>query len=194
MKSAVIFSLVCVLLIKGRVVTRSHDTLPLRAVVQELTKQVSANRAEILALKARQQKSETNIAFHAEFSSDPVQLGPLQRLVLDKVVVNFGSGYDATSGHFEAPVSGTYMFVVNFMGDINTYNYVKLILERSVVDYSISHGDGTTWDHAGETIILHLTAGQNVWLQRGNEQAVTKTLRGHHWTTFSGFLIKPDLE
>ena len=83
----------------------------------------------------RSAQAETNVAFHAEFSTDPVQLGPAQRLVLDNVITNAGNGYDAISGQFQAPVSGSYMFVVNFMGDLHTYNYVKILLDGSVMDY-----------------------------------------------------------
>ena len=83
----------------------------------------------------RSAQAETNVAFHAEFSTDPVQLGPAQRLVLDNVITNSGNGYDAISGQFQAPVSGSYMFVVNFMGDLQTYNYVQVLLDGNVVDY-----------------------------------------------------------
>nr|KAG5701225.1 hypothetical protein BaRGS_008601 [Batillaria attramentaria] len=137
-------------------------------------------------------KAQTHIAFHAEFSKDPVPLGPSAPIILDRVVTNVGSGYDAGTGSFRAPTSGTYMFVVNYMGDLNTYMYVNLMVDNDVIDYSISHGDGNTWDHVSESVVLHLAAGQRVWLKRGAEQSVTKSMRGHHWTTFSGFLINAD--
>lgn len=50
------------------------------------------------------------------------------------MVTNTGNGYDAASGQFRVPVSGSYMFVVNFMGDIHTYNYVHMMLDGDLVD------------------------------------------------------------
>ena len=64
-------------------------------------------------------------------------------------------------------------------------------LEDLIHHCSISHADGT-WDHVSETLIMHVKAGQHVWLQRGSDQSVTKSIRGGHWTTFSGFLIRAD--
>ena len=50
------------------------------------------------------------------------------------MVTNAGNGYDAASGQFRVPVSGSYMFVVNFMGEIHTYNYVHMMLDGDLVD------------------------------------------------------------
>ncbi|KAK7489100.1 hypothetical protein BaRGS_00019614 [Batillaria attramentaria] len=166
------------------------------AMVENLAHQVADNNAKITALQtansaleAKLAKLQTSIAFHAEFSKDPVSLGLFSPLILDRAVTNIGHGYDADTGNFRVPVSGTYMFVVNYMGDIHTYLYVFMMVDNHVVDESISHGDGTTWDHVSESVVLHLAAGQRVWLRHANQ---TKSIRGGHWTTFSGFLINAD--
>ena len=42
-------------------------------------------------------------------------MGPVNEhtdIVFDRVVTNIGSGYDAASGRFTAPVNGTYQFNV----------------------------------------------------------------------------------
>ena len=135
-------------------------------------------------------KAQSSIAFHAEFTADPVPLGPQAPLIFDSVSTNVGNGYDAITGNFRAPVSGTYMFVLNYMGDINTQLYVNMYVDNTVVDYSLSHGDGRSWDHVSESLVVHLQPGQHVHLKNGS--AEPKNIRGNHWSTFSGFLIQAD--
>lgn len=109
---------------------------------------------------------------------------------MDRVITNTGSGYDQHTGNFHVPVSGSYMFVVNCMGPIDGYIYVDIVVDDASVDETISHGDTYHWDHVSESIILHLKQGQRVWLKQ-NEN-LTKSIRGSHWSTFSGFLIRAD--
>ena len=134
-------------------------------------------------------KAQTSVAFHAEFTADPVTLGPGAPLILDRALTNLGNGYDVITGTFRAPVSGSYMFVVNYMGDIHSDLYVHMYVDDAMVDYSISHGDGT-WDHVSESLVIHLKADQRVYLKNGSAQQ--KDIRGGHWSTFSGFLIQAD--
>nr|KAG5701223.1 hypothetical protein BaRGS_008599 [Batillaria attramentaria] len=104
----------------------ANDATTLQAAVDSLTQQVTSNNARISALQAdfnakisalessRNAKIaalESDLAFHAEFSEDDVTLGRSSPLVLDNAVTNVGSGYDAHTGNFKAPVSGSYMFV-----------------------------------------------------------------------------------
>ena len=133
---------------------------------------------------------QASVAFHAEFGADPVPMGPNAPLIFDTVLTNVGDGYDVITGNFRAPVSGTYMFVLNYMGDITTYVYVNMYVDNTEVDYSISHWGGSTWDHVSESLVVQLKAGQHVHLKNGS--AETKKIRGHHWSTFSGFLIQAD--
>lgn len=171
--------------------TAADDASPWEAVIQTLSQQVSSLTARFAVIEASQNKERVSVAFHAEYSSDPVQLGPNAPIILDHILTNVGSGYDGSTGYFRSPVSGTYMFVVNYMGAINIYLYVCVFVDDSQVDFSISHGDGSHWDHVSESIVLHLQEGQRVHLKHCD--IATKEIRGSHWTTFSGFLIKADM-
>lgn len=131
---------------------------------------------------------QASVAFHAEFGADPVPMGPNAPLIFDRVLTNVGDGYDVITGNFRAPVSGTYMFVLNYMGDINTYVYVNMYVDNTEVDYSISHGDGIIWDHL--SLVEHLEAGQHAHLKNGS--AEEKNIRRYQWSTFSEFLIQAD--
>ncbi|KAK7489101.1 hypothetical protein BaRGS_00019615 [Batillaria attramentaria] len=169
---------------------RSDDPSPLQITVDNLAQQVAANKAEITSLKADLAKARTHIAFHAEFSHDPVTFGPSAPLLLDRVVTNIGNGYDAHTGNFLAPVSGSYLFAVHFMGNLNTNTYLFLMVDNTLQDQTYSDGDGQHWDHVSATTVIHLRAGQRVWLR--SDSRGTKQYRGGHYTTFSGFLIVAD--
>nr|KAG5695116.1 hypothetical protein BaRGS_017215 [Batillaria attramentaria] len=155
-------------------------------ILETLSNDVENMKGQIRRLEAA---ANTHVAFHAEFSTDNVPLTPGATYVLDRVVTNIGDGYDRFSGHFVAPVSGTYMFVVNFMGPRDTFQYAYIVVDGRIRSYSISHGDGTAWDQASGVLVIRLNAGQRVWLKRSTEASRTKIVRGSHWTTFSGFLI-----
>lgn len=45
------------------------------------------------------------------------------------VVSNIGNGYDALTGVFTAPYSGTYLFVLNIM--VNNNNYIQVAIDKS---------------------------------------------------------------
>lgn len=49
--------------------------------------------------------------------------------MFDMVVSNIGNGYDALTGVFTAPYSGTYLFVLNIM--VNNNNYIQVAIDKS---------------------------------------------------------------
>nr|KAG5696044.1 hypothetical protein BaRGS_017156 [Batillaria attramentaria] len=137
-------------------------------------------------------EQQPNVAFQAELSEAVVDLAPNEQLVFDQVVTNEGAGYNTSTGRFRAPVSGTYMFIVNFTADWKEQMYVFLKVDNASGRKmaSISDGRAGSWSHATGSVILQLAAGQEVWLKRAGIPNSTVGLKGQSYSSFSGFLIR----
>ncbi|XP_078266092.1 uncharacterized protein LOC144599211 [Rhinoraja longicauda] len=96
--------------------------------------------------------------------------------------------FKPTVGVYIAPVNGTYLFSYHL--SILT-NPIKLGLfkNRKLV---IKTANRATQDQASQTVILHLTAGDKIWLQVKDSSFNGLYADQDTDSTFSGFLLYPD--
>nr|KAG5692503.1 hypothetical protein BaRGS_018708 [Batillaria attramentaria] len=148
------------------------------------------SEAEVAALKAKLNKDETAIAFHAWSTSD-ITATPRGTVIVPHVATNIGNAYDHQTGFFTAPVSGLYMFHATFMDHDHTdYSEAGIFVDGSSVATSVSDSRHGFWDNPAIAAVVHVTAGQRVQL-RNVDNSVRYFYRGQY-TTFSGFLIRAD--
>nr|KAG5699169.1 hypothetical protein BaRGS_014468 [Batillaria attramentaria] len=118
-------------------------------------------------------------------------MAPGATFVFDNVITNLRNGYNRHSGHFRAPISGTYMIAFSIMADWNNELYARLLVDGTFMAESVSHSKDA-WDHATGSLVLHLSAGQAAWLTHSSAHPRSVRAKQGVWSTFSGFLIKAD--
>jgi len=132
------------------------------------------------------------IAFHAFLASRIKETTFGQTVVFNQVETNLGGGYNATTGVFTAPVTGTYVFSLTFgmsqynssqsdIGDLFIMkNNVRSLRVWQLLDSSISEST------ASGTTVLSLNKGDQVHLQAGS---AAMAIAGGYLSFFSGFLL-----
>ena len=112
-------------------------------------------------------------------------------MIYDEVETNKGSGYDATTGIFTAPVEGTYVFIWQVVTQNSGIGYCDLDLYKNgsrhlIMSRADSRGRvGGTSDAASNSAVLTLNTGDTVGIRAGSCDYVY----GRPYTSFSGFKI-----
>nr|KAG5703151.1 hypothetical protein BaRGS_027316 [Batillaria attramentaria] len=135
-------------------------------------------------------KERLRPAFHANFNATTqTNVGDHDVLKFDNVVINYGNGYNSSTGKFTAPVTGIYEMSVHFEEAQGQYVYVNLMTEAGKVSYSVA-GDPNWQNSASFTVLVFLNQGQTTWVERdaGSRSYVLNGLR----SSFSGFLVRAD--
>ncbi|KAK7507755.1 hypothetical protein BaRGS_00000720, partial [Batillaria attramentaria] len=142
-------------------------------------------------LEAKFNAASKVVAFYVRISADTTTLAAKGNLIYDVIVTNIGDGYDSSTGQFTAPVSGTYVFLVNCMAADSLFQELVIFLDGQRVAGCVSHRPATKeWDLGTSFLTVHLNAGQKVWTKNWSSGATQ--IRGADWQTFSGFLISAD--
>ncbi|XP_048238273.1 uncharacterized protein LOC124135880 [Haliotis rufescens] len=106
-------------------------------------------------------------------------------LKFDTVTDNKGRGYHASSGIFEAPVSGTYLFWANIMGYDNGLLNTALIKEGVAIGFGFG-----SYEHkysvAPLTFMTDLNEGEKVWFTK---QEGTVNINGKFYSYYGGVLL-----
>lgn len=107
-------------------------------------------------------------------------------IVLETTITNAGSAYNQKSGIFQAPVNGLYVFFYDIECTKTSGNtYIELDRDGARTGIqAYCHGLGD-YDNSATMGVLHLGAGDTVWLRSYNVN--NRTFGGK--TIFSGFLL-----
>ncbi|XP_046371093.2 uncharacterized protein LOC124145391 [Haliotis rufescens] len=109
-----------------------------------------------------------NIAFEVRLQEEvhSVQMGG--KLIFDTLLYNNGGGFEAASGIFTAPVSGSYIFWAQIMLD-----QVESYLEIFLVQNGHTKGKGyaetskeTVYGVVSITTVMYLNTGDEVWFEK----------------------------
>ncbi|TMS22210.1 Complement C1q-like protein 3 [Larimichthys crocea] len=109
-------------------------------------------------------------------------------LRFDDVVTNIGGNYEGATGKFTCKIPGTYFFIYNVLmrGGDGTSMWADLIKNGLVRASAIAQDQDQSYDYASNSVILHLDAGDEVFIKldwgqgsRGQQQQIQHLLRVH---------------
>ncbi|KAM8795437.1 C1q-related factor [Eudromia elegans] len=113
-------------------------------------------------------------------------------LKFDDVVTNLGNSYDAASGKFTCAVAGTYFFTYHVLmrGGDGTSMWADLCKNGQVRASAIAQDADQNYDYASNSVILHLDAGDEVFIKLDGGKAHGGN--NNKYSTFSGFIVYAD--
>ena len=100
----------------------------------------------------------------------------------NKVISNYGNGWNTITHHFVAPKKGMYFFQLSFVNVYRVTTRAEIRRGNNRVTKSYTHGD--SYNSGSCAAVLELQKGEHVsaWLTVGQ-------LHGDSWTHFVGVLI-----
>ncbi|XP_060556644.1 EMILIN-1-A-like isoform X2 [Ruditapes philippinarum] len=149
------------------------------------SKDIHSTRARI-----RRVENEQNVAFFATLSNQLQHAGVGQTFVFDRVVTNIANGYNNFNGNFIAPVSGTYVFSATLLSHYHNSAHAQFVKNGSPVSYMYVSGAEAGYDTSSQTIVLELLKGDDICISNNDAD---KSYNGDHYSTFSGFLLQPNV-
>ncbi|XP_028842065.1 C1q-related factor-like [Denticeps clupeoides] len=113
-------------------------------------------------------------------------------LKFDDVVTNLGNNYDGVSGKFICSVPGTYFFIYHVLmrGGDGTSMWADLCKNGQVRASAIAQDADQNYDYASNSVILHLDAGDEVYIKLDGGKAHGGN--NNKYSTFSGFILYSD--
>ncbi|XP_072550250.1 C1q-related factor [Salminus brasiliensis] len=113
-------------------------------------------------------------------------------LKFDDVVTNLGNNYDGVSGKFICGVPGTYFFIYHVLmrGGDGTSMWADLCKNGQVRASAIAQDADQNYDYASNSVILHLDAGDEVYIKLDGGKAHGGN--NNKYSTFSGFILYAD--
>ncbi|XP_043926155.1 complement C1q tumor necrosis factor-related protein 3 [Protopterus annectens] len=129
--------------------------------------------------------SELQVAFMASLATHFTNQN--SGIIFSSVETNSGSFFDVMTGRFGAPVAGVYFFTFSMLKHEDVEEvFVYLMHNGNTIISMHSAGVRGKQDSGGNSAVLKLVKGDEVWLRMG-----TGALHGDHYRycTFSGFLL-----
>uniref|UniRef100_A0A1A8HF00 Complement component 1, q subcomponent-like 1 n=2 Tax=Nothobranchius korthausae TaxID=1143690 RepID=A0A1A8HF00_9TELE len=113
-------------------------------------------------------------------------------LRFDDVVTNVGGSFEGATGKFTCKVPGTYFFIYNVLmrGGDGTSMWADLIKNGLVRASAIAQDNDQCYDYASNSVILHLDAGDQVFVKLDGGKAHGGN--SNKYSTFSGFILYAD--
>ena len=116
-----------------------------------------------------------------------IYLGDNEAVKYDRLLINFGNGYDRLSGHFKSPIKGLYVFSCTVMASSN--NALSVVLVKNGQILSNVYSATANYESGAISILLTLKKGNKVWIRRS---AHGRTIHaGNNW--FTGYPISKKL-
>ncbi|XP_056286016.1 C1q-related factor-like [Pseudoliparis swirei] len=113
-------------------------------------------------------------------------------LRFDDVVTNIGGNFEGSTGKFTCKIPGTYFFIYNVLmrGGDGTSMWADLIKNGLVRASAIAQDQDQSYDYASNSAILHLDAGDEVFIKLDGGKAHGGN--SNKYSTFSGFILYAD--
>ena len=128
------------------------------------------------------------IAFYAHTVKDNVNLGVHHTLIFGNDVTNEGNFYHHATGNFIPNVSGVYVFHVQILLCSPGHELRTELVVEGVVKAAHYTGDTNNCSNGGGMAILHVNAGDSVWVRvRSSDDANNVAWE----SSFAGFLLYP---
>nr|XP_009485487.1 PREDICTED: adiponectin-like [Pelecanus crispus] len=142
------------------------------------------------------EKGEGTFVYRSAFSVGLTERAPHPNVPIrfSKIFYNEQSHYDASTGKFLCSVPGTYYFAYHltvYLVDVKVSLYKK---DKAVI-FTYDQFQNNNVDQASGSVLLHLSTGDEVWLQvygEGDNNGIYAD--NINDSTFMGFLLYPDLD
>ncbi|XP_052777950.1 heavy metal-binding protein HIP-like [Mya arenaria] len=133
-----------------------------------------------------------NVAFFARLDKSYDDIPAWNTIVFKTVVANKGNSYNPMTGEFSAPVNGTYVFYSNILA--KTGLSLETSLQVNNVDVSFLYSGGTTtfFGSGSNMAVLDLKSWDTVKMVKHGPFGKGPFYVHSDWSTFSGFLLKPN--
>ncbi|XP_046565189.1 complement C1q tumor necrosis factor-related protein 3-like [Haliotis rubra] len=109
-----------------------------------------------------------HVAFEVRLQKEihSVQMGG--KLIFDTLLYNNGGGFEASSGIFTAPVSGSYIFWAQVMLDqVESYLEIYLVQNGHIKGKGYAEtSKETVYGVVSITTVMYLSAGDEVWFEK----------------------------
>jgi hypothetical protein len=130
------------------------------------------------------------VAFTAGVSTaDLTHLGDHHTIVFDKPITNFGNAYSISTGIFQAPLKGIYVFTLTFMVVPRHSEYLEIVVDGNALnDIFADASSGGDFMSTTKQWILNLNSGSDVWIRTSSFENMGQ-IHGKMHTVFSGFLL-----
>lgn len=142
------------------------------------------------------QKGEGAFIYRSAFSVGLKERAPHPKVPIrfSKIFYNEQSHYDTSTGKFLCSIPGMYYFAYHltvYLTDVKVSLYKK---DKAVI-FTYDQFQKNNVDQASGSVLLHLSTGDEVWLQvygEGDNNGVYAD--NVNDSTFMGFLLYPDLD
>ncbi|NWX86175.1 ADIPO protein, partial [Nothoprocta pentlandii] len=115
-------------------------------------------------------------------------------ILFSKVFYNEQQHYDVSTGKFRCSVPGMYYFAYHLTVYLSDAK-ISLYKQDRAVLFTYDQFQPNNVDQASGSVLLHLNAGEEVWLQVYGEGANNGVYADNiNDSTFMGFLLYPDLD
>ncbi|XP_063399036.1 heavy metal-binding protein HIP-like [Mytilus trossulus] len=137
---------------------------------------------------AKESNSRKTVGFLAKCSTNLSNLKNRSPVIFDTIVINTGSGYDASTGQFVAPYGGFYYFTWTIICHFKHKFPTHLLHNDNIIAGNYPDGRGLSVGHASATqsVLLHLAAKDKIHLITNG---IGEQMYGGIWSTFNGFKI-----
>ncbi|NXX94625.1 ADIPO protein, partial [Centropus bengalensis] len=142
------------------------------------------------------QKGESVFIYRSAFSVGLTERAPPPNVPIrfSKIFYNEQSHYDTSTGKFLCNIPGTYYFAYHltvYLMDVKVSLYKK---DKAVI-FTYDQFQNNNVDQASGSVLLHLSSGDEVWLQVYGEEGKNGVYADNiNDSTFMGFLLYPDLD
>ena len=137
----------------------------------------------------------SDFTFLAGISANDVSPIPTP-IVFDDHKINLGDHYNPTTGIYTVPLDGIYEFYVqieSYQDSNNDWGF-EIVVDGEDVSYTRHDASGSSASNeavsACLTVLVHLSAGQEVWVETILEGLFGSSNEMYSW--FSGHLISAD--
>ncbi|XP_060601242.1 complement C1q tumor necrosis factor-related protein 5-like [Ruditapes philippinarum] len=152
-----------------------------------LTSDIDAKKEELNQIQGK--LDQPQIAFYAHHLKDLALDTTNEILIFEKTFTNEGTGYDASTGLFTAPVGGLYQFDVHTCAAYRKDTYLGLVLEGNVIAANANYGDASD-GCSNFGAIVRVKSGAQVWVKStssGSNRQLYQNI--YRMNTFSGLLV-----
>ncbi|KAK7095352.1 complement C1q-like protein 3 [Littorina saxatilis] len=161
---------------------RDDDPGKWETVVQALANKVAVLEAKLQAVENLVQGQAVSFfaqftEYHHTFASDDTLLR------FDNVISNAGNAYHVDTGHFVAPLAGTYAFYLNLLSDHDHTVWQNVCVMKNADCVALTQ----LADSASLSVVLELRSEDSVWAMKRDGPGTS--IYGINHTTFSGMLV-----